>query len=98
MRAATFFCSGCLFLATPSFGTTLDPTNADDATKMLLEAISDRSPEQWQGRQHYLYDEDHQPGEETVGSAGSNPLTCSDEPVRLRRSDGKSVIRRLNKC
>ena len=45
---------------------------------MRLEAISDRSPEQWQGRQHCLYDEDCQPGEETVGSAGSSPMTCND--------------------
>jgi hypothetical protein len=98
MRAATLFCTGCILLATPSRSATLLPSNSDEAARMQLEAISDRSPEQWQGRQHYLYDEDYQPGEETVGSAGSNPLTCNDEPVRLRRSDGKTVIRRLNRC
>ena len=98
MRAAIIFCTGCIFLANPSHGATLPPANSDEAARMRLEAISDRTPEQWQGRQHYLYDEDYQPGEETVGSAGSNPLVCSDEPVRLRRSDGKTIIRRLNRC
>ena len=98
MRAATLFYTGCILLATPSQSATLPPANTDEAAMLRLEALSDRSPEQWQGRQHYLYDEDYQPGEETVGSAGSNPLTCSDERVRLRRSDGKTVIRRLNCC
>ena len=98
MRAAIIFCTGFIFLANPSHGAILSPANSDEAAMLRLEAISDRSPEQWQGRQHYLYDEDYQPGEETVGSAGSNPLTCNDEPVRLRRSDGKTVIRRLNRC
>ena len=98
MRAAMVFCTGFILLAAPSHSATLPPANSDEAVRMRLEAISDRSPEQWQGRQHYLYDEDYQPGEETVGSAGSNPMTCNDEPVRMRRSDGKTVIRRLNRC
>ena len=98
MRAATLLCAGCILLATPSHSGTIRSASSDEAAMMRLEAISDRSPEQWQGRQHYLYDEDYQPGEETVGSAGSNPLVCSDEPVRLRRSDGKTIIRRLNRC
>jgi hypothetical protein len=98
MRAAIIFCAGCLLLATQSYSATVAPANSDEAAMMRVEAIGDRSPEQWQGRQHYLYDEDHQPGEETVGSAGSNPLACDEEPVRLRRSDGKTVIRRLNRC
>src|SRR6478672_2547175 len=95
MRAAILFCTGCILLATSGHSATL---SADEAARLRLEAISDRSPEEWQGRQHYLYDEDYQPGEETVGSAGANPLTCNDEPVRMPRSDGKTVIRRLNRC
>jgi hypothetical protein len=97
MRAA-IVSIGCLLLATPSYSANVAPANSNEAAMMRIEAIGDRSPEQWQGRQHYLYDEDHQPGEETVGWAGSNPLACEDEPVRLRRSNGKAVIRRLNRC
>jgi len=66
MRAATFFCTGCILLATPSQSATLPPANTDEAAMLRREAIS-RSPEQWQGRQHYLYDEDYQPGEELLG-------------------------------
>jgi hypothetical protein len=95
MRAVTFWCVACILLATPSHSATVNSAPSDDALRL---AVTDRSPEQWQGRQHYLYDEDYQPGEETVGSAASNPLACSDEPVRLRRSDGKTLIRRLNRC
>jgi hypothetical protein len=97
MRAVVIFCTGCLLLPVPSHGAAVAPANPDEAAVMRLEAVGDRSSEQWQGRQHYLYDED-QPGEETVGSGGSNPAACSDERVQLRRSDGKTVIRRLNRC
>ena len=95
MRAATVCFTGYLLLTNPSCGATLAPANSDD---LRFEAAGDRSLEQWHGRQHYLYDEDHQPGTETVGSGGSNPPTCNDERVRLRRSDGKTVIQRLKHC
>src|SRR5215203_6046374 len=98
MRAVTICFIGSLLLAAPSHSGTLAPATSDEAARRWLEAITDRSPEQWQGRQHYLYDEDYQPGEETVGSAGTNPLSCNDEPVRLRRSDEKIVTRRLKRC
>ena len=67
MRAATLLCAGCILLATPSHSATIKSASSDEAAMMRLEAISDRSPEQWQGRQHYLYDEDYQPGEELLG-------------------------------
>ena len=76
MRAVIILCTGCILLSTPTNSATLPPANSDEAARMRREAISDRSPEQWQGRQHYLYDEDYQPGEETVGSGGSNLLTA----------------------
>jgi len=98
MRAAILLCSGCILLASPGYSVPLKPGNTDEAAVMQLEAIGDRSPEQWQGRQDYLYDEDHQPGEETVGPAGSARRGCKDEPVRMRRSDGKTVVRRLSRC
>src|SRR4051794_37923003 len=98
MRAVVIFCTGCLLLATPCHSATVAPANSDETAMMRLDAVGDRSSEQWQWRQHYLYDEDHQPRQETVGSAGSNPAACTDERVQLRRSDGKTVIRRLNRC
>src|SRR5215207_6173638 len=98
MRAAVIFCTWCVLIATPIHSSAVSPATSDEAARLWLEAISDRSPEQWKGRQHYLYYEDYQPGEETVGSASSNPLSCNNEAVRMRRSDGKTVVRRLNRC
>jgi len=48
MRAATFFCTGCILLATPSQSATLQPANTDEAAMLRREAIS-RSPEQGKG-------------------------------------------------
>lgn len=74
------------------------PTSADDAALMQAEALGDRAPDRWQGRHHYLYDDDHQPNSETVGSGDSNRSNCAQEPVRIRRSDGSTVVRRINRC
>ena len=57
MRAAILFCTGSILLATPSHSATSAPASSDEAARVRLEAISNRSPEEWQGRQHYLYDE-----------------------------------------
>ncbi len=46
----------------------LPPNKADEAASMQVEALGDRSPQRWQGRQHYLYDAEYQPNSETVGS------------------------------
>ena len=51
MRAAILLCSGCILLASPSYSVPIKPGNTDEAAVMQLEAIGDRSPEQWQGQQ-----------------------------------------------
>jgi len=70
--------------------------DTDNAALMQAETLSDH--DRWQGRHHYLYDEENRPGPETVGAAPSNARACSNEPVRLRRSDGSTVVRRLRRC
>jgi hypothetical protein len=97
MRAATM-CLVSFLLANLSPGATIAPANSDRTPVVRLDAVQVHSPERWQGRQHYLYDEDHQPGGETVGSAGSNAKSCEDERVQMRGSDGTTIIRRLNRC
>jgi hypothetical protein len=97
MRAA-IICLVSFVLANPSLSATIAPAYSDRAPVVRLDVVGAQSPERWQGRRHYLYDEDHQPGEETVGSAGSNVESCEDERVQIRRSDGKTIIRRLNRC
>jgi hypothetical protein len=67
---------------------------ADRAATVQAAPMADR----WQGRRNYLYDDDHQPGSETTGQAPSDARGCVNEPVRTRRSDGSTVVRRLQRC
>ena len=90
-------CVACLLLSTLPH-TAAAPASTDDPTLRNIEALSDREPDRWQGRQHYLYDDEYQPGSATVGSAPADPRGCANEPVRLRRSDGTTVVRRLRRC
>lgn len=69
------------------------PTDADRAETLRVEAMQDR----WQGRRS-LYEDDHSPGAETVGQRPDDGRACINEPVRLRRSDGSTVVRRFRRC
>jgi hypothetical protein len=97
MRASILtLCAACVLLTTPAHAAA--PANSEDATLFNIEALADREPDRWQGRHHYLYDDEHQPGSATVGSAPSDPRACANEPVRMRRSDGSTVVRRIRRC
>jgi hypothetical protein len=74
------------------------PASADDPALQNIEALGNREPDRWQGRHHYLYDDENQPGSATVGSAPSEARACANEPVRLLRSDGSTVVRRFRRC
>ena len=90
-------CVACLLL-TALTSSTAAPASADDPALQNIEALGIREPDRWQGRHHYLYDDEYQPGGATVGSAPSGARACSNEPVRLRRSDGSTVVRRFRRC
>jgi hypothetical protein len=60
--------TACVLLASPAV-TTAAPAGDDDPASMNIEALGDRAPDRWQGRQHYLYDDENQPNRATVGSA-----------------------------
>ena len=92
-------CAACLLL-TALTDSAAAPATADDPALPNIEALGNREPDRWQGRHHYLHDDEYQPG--TAGTVGSAPSSdardCSNEPVRLLRSDGTTVVRRLRRC
>ena len=90
-------CVTCLLLSALSH-TVAAPASTDDPSLPNIEALGNREPDRWQGRHHYLYDDEHLPGRATVGSAPADPRGCANEPVRLRRSDGSTVMRRFRRC
>jgi hypothetical protein len=97
MRAILLCCCAAgVLLTTPSIVPlrAATPTTDDEAALQQAEAMQDR----WQGRHSYLYDDDYQPGAETVGERAADPRACVNEPVRLRRSDGSTVVRRFRRC
>lgn len=98
MRPTSFVvCATCVLLTAMPLGAAA-PTNSDDAG-LNIEALGDREPDRWQGRHHYLYDDEHRPGSATTGaSSPSDPRACANEPVRMRRSDGSTVVRRVRRC
>jgi hypothetical protein len=96
MRPTNFvICATCVLLTAMPLGAAA-PTNSDDAG-LNIDALGDREPDRWQGRHHYLYDDEHRPGSATTGASPSDPRACANEPVRMRRSDG-SVVRRVRRC
>lgn len=97
MRGTILGIWACVLLSAPIHATAA-PSNADGAALPNIEALADREPDRWQGRHHYLYDDEYQPGPATVGSAPSDARACANEPVRMRRSDGSTVVRRIRRC
>jgi len=98
MRTTTFgLCVACVFL-TLSGPAAAAPSTPDQPGLPNIEALGNREPDRWQGRHHFLYDDEHQPGSETTGSASSDPRSCANEPVRMRRTDGSTIVRRIKRC
>jgi hypothetical protein len=98
MRAIFALGAVCVLLTSPASATAAAPANADDAALMQIEAIQDRSADIWQGRHHYLYDDHYRPGLETMGAVPADARACATQPIRMRRSDGSTVVRRLRRC
>src|SRR5476651_563144 len=90
-------CVACVLLTALSYSAAA-PASTDDPALPNIDELGNREPDRWQGRHHYLYDDENQPGSATVGSAPSEARACANEPVRMRRSDGTTVVRRFRRC
>jgi hypothetical protein len=98
MRTTTLGIFGACAFLTSTFHAAAASINGDEPGRLNIEALGDREPDRWQGRHNYLYDDVNQPNTTTVGSAPSAGRTCVSEPVRVRRSDGSTVVRRIKRC
>jgi hypothetical protein len=77
------------------------PKNADEAEQLRMEAVGDRWPDRWRGRQHYLFDEESAPAAHSNGTDGRNASdarACASEAMRVRRPDGSTSVVRANRC
>ena len=91
-------CVACV-IASPAYaGEPKDaPKTADEAALMLKQAVGERWPDRWQGRQHYLFDENNPP-ETTATRRSTSEQACADEPVRVPQADGSTKIEPMNRC
>lgn len=74
------------------------PKNASEAMQLQMEAVGDRWPERWQGRQHYLFDEEALPTTSTDGRNAADARACATQAMRVRKPDGKTAVVRANRC
>jgi hypothetical protein len=74
------------------------PKNADEAMQLQMEAVGDRWSERWQGRQHYLFDEQAPPAASTDGNSAVDARACATEAIRVRRPSGSTAVVRVNRC
>jgi hypothetical protein len=93
MRAILLaLCAACMFL---TLSTAAGASSAGAQAQEPGEAMADR----WQGRHHYLFDEQNRPGTATTtGAASPETSGCATTTVRMRRSDGSTVLRRIRRC
>jgi hypothetical protein len=93
MRAVFLaLCAACMYL---TLSTAAGASSAGAQSPEPNEARADR----WQGRHHYLFDEQNRPnGPATTGAASPETSGCATTTVRMRRSDGSTVLRRIRRC
>jgi hypothetical protein len=73
--------------------------SADDATAMESEALADVAPSRLQGGFDFMLEDPDTAVDETTGRGFDNPYDdCANTPIRAKRSDGSTVIKRLDVC
>ena len=83
MRITRFGLGALCLLLSGTVNASPAPKTADEAIQLQMEAVGERWPERWQGRQHYLFDEQAP----AVGATdvtrirarpagGASPVTC----------------------
>ena len=99
MRPIIFIVAALLFAAAPSSAApVLEPQDGVIAG----EPIGERWHERWQGRRHWLYDDsDRNAAAQDAATDGQDAnarADCRNVPVRVKRSDGFTSVRRINRC
>jgi hypothetical protein len=84
-------------LATASFASKV--MTADDAQILQTEALADRAPERIHGRFDFML-EDYEGAVDQTTASGRVDLSeiCHRVPIQAKRSDGTTVIKRVNVC
>jgi hypothetical protein len=82
----------CLCVSGPAVAA---PVESNTSDRGRTEALQDRGADTWRERRHFLYDDEYTPKTDGAGRAQD---ACAKEWVRVRTNDGKTVVRRVNRC
>jgi hypothetical protein len=96
MRPFPLLVLACLIAAQPAAASPY-LAQQDQRAQEAQEPVGEDWPNRWQGRRHWLYD-DIARDAETDGNAANARANCRNVPVRMKRSDGTTFIRRINRC
>jgi len=72
------------------------PFASDNLDLGRIEDKAQRAEDAWRGREHFLYDDEFSAKTDGAAMAGQN--SCARKLSRVKGSDGKTTIERINKC
>ena len=91
MRMILFTLAFCIGLSSLAVA---QPVQSDRPSR--VEASAGFSKDAWRGREHFLYDDDFTAKTDGAETAARN--ACAKKLARVKGSDGKTAIERINKC
>lgn len=98
MRITMFGLGALCLLFTGAGHAAPAPKTADEAIQLQMEAVGDRWTERWQGRQHYLFDDEAPAIGSTDGRAPADARACAASAMRVRKPDGSTTIAHTKRC
>ena len=99
MRITMFGLGALCLLLSGTVNAAPAPKTADEAVQLQMEAVGERWPERWQGRQHYLFDEQAPAaGATTDGRGPADARACAQDAMRVRKPDGSTTIAHIRRC
>lgn len=97
MHAAAFIVLSLLLASTPASAAPLPPEVESAGEEE--EPRGDRWKDRWQGRRHWLHDDDDVARDAaTDGHAANARANCRNVRVRFKKPDGSTAVRRINRC
>ncbi len=84
-----------VLIGTPGFALSASQDSKPSVDATEARQLDQHWKDRWQGRQHYLFDATDAA---TDAYAAANPSACGKRTVQLKRSDGKTVLRKIDRC
>jgi hypothetical protein len=73
--------------------------SAHEAAAMQAEALADMEPTEIHGRFDFMLEDPDSVVDQTTGRGSGNPYDdCANTPIRAKRSDGSTIVKRVDVC